>query len=265
MEIKNDTKQNSCVRSRENQLANLYFSPDNYYYEAVSNIAKAGSWSVDFINKRSFLDRQARKILKAPHHYTPTLREGHRFYADEHLQKAESLFIGCSTGRPFTAEIKMKTYTGEVFWARAQGKPIRNSRGEVTGIRGVFQNIDAEKNKEQGLEVTEHAITHNKKWLQDFSNVVVHALRTHISNLQLSLTLFEKNNLDKDQVSLFSNVESIGNQLDISLKHLDVLNTLQNSNQQFETVNIEETYKKVALKIVKSGIQQRSIFFTEFF
>ena len=224
MKFNDGTRTGTTIKIKENHQVNPHLSPENYYYDAISDMVKAGGWSLDFINKKSFLDRQARKILKVPNHYAPSLRDGQRFYAEGHKQKAEALFIGCSNGRPFMTEILMKTYTGEVFWARAQGKPIRNSKDEIVGIRGVFHNIDLEKKKEQPAE-SDPLIVDNGAWLKDLSNILVHALRSQIGNLQLSSALIEKGGMDKDQKALFSNIDSIGHYLDTTLQHLDALQT----------------------------------------
>jgi len=256
-----DTAQGAAVKNR---LSNPYCSQDTYYYEAISDLTKAGSWSVDFINKKSFLDRQARKILKVPNHYIPSLKDGNFFYADEDMAKAEELFLKCSGGSSFTTEIQMKTYADDVFWARAQGQPIRDNKGNVVGIRGVFQNIEVEIQKENSLKASLGFVEDHNKWLQDFANIVAHTLRSHISNLQLSTTLFEDDDLGEDQKLLFSNIRNVGDHLDTSLKHLDTLIALQNVDQTFQDINVEEKYKKVIAKVIRQGIQIRPVFYTEF-
>jgi len=170
----------------------------------------------------------------------------------------------CSGGSSFTTEIQMKTYGNDVFWARAQGQPIRDNKGNVVGIRGVFQNIEVEIQKENSLKASLGFVEDHNKWLQDFANIVAHTLRSHISNLQLSTTLFEDDDLGEDQTLLFSNIRNVGDHLDTSLKHLDTLIALQNVDQTFQDINVEEKYKKVIAKIIRQGIQIRPVFYTEF-
>ena len=129
-----------------------HFSIDDFYYREISELTEAGGWSIDFENKKSFFDNQARKILNVPENYTPTLKKGYRFYAEEHLEKANTLFFECAQGHPFSTQIKMKTYDGDVFWAKAKGIPLKNKKDTIIGIRGVFQNIDKIKTHEVELE-----------------------------------------------------------------------------------------------------------------
>jgi len=129
-----------------------FFEMDDFYYEEISNLTEAGGWSIDFKNKKSFFDKQARRILEVPQDFTPTLKEGYRFYAEEQVELATKLFFDCARGIPFHEEIKMATYTGKTFWAKTHGKPLFNSKNEIIGIRGVFQNIEGEKSKELKLK-----------------------------------------------------------------------------------------------------------------
>lgn len=241
------------------------FAIDNFYYEEISNLTQAGGWSVDFVNKKSYFDKQARRILKVPDTYVPTLNQSYLFYAEEHMQKATNLFFACAQGDSFSEEIKMVTYTKEIFWAKAHGKPVKNEKGEVIGIRGVFQSIDQEKKKELQIEASLDIIEGHNKRLYNFAHIVSHNLRSHVSNLQLTTALFCTKNLDQDQKELFDNFSEIATNLDVTLKHLNEIVTLQtNVNKAKETVNIEEVYKRVIDSIRQISIQNRVIYYTEF-
>ncbi|MFC4633725.1 ATP-binding protein [Dokdonia ponticola] len=241
------------------------FAIDNFYYEEISNLTQAGGWSVDFVNKKSYFDKQARKILKVPDTYIPTLNQSYLFYAEEHMQKATNLFFACAQGDSFSEEIKMVTYTKEVFWAKAYGKPVKNEKGEVIGIRGVFQSINQEKKKELQIEASLDIIEGHNKRLYNFAHIVSHNLRSHVSNLQLTTALFETKNLDQDQKELFNNFSEIATNLDITLKHLNEIVTLQtNVNKAKEIVNVEQVYKRVIDSIRQISLQNRVVYYTEF-
>lgn len=241
------------------------FVIDNFYYEEISNLTKAGGWSVDFVNKKSYFDKQARKILKVPDSYIPTLNQSYLFYAEEHLQKATNLFFACAQGDSFSTEIKMVTYTKEIFWAKAHGKPLKDEKGEIIGIRGVFQSIDNEKKKELQIEASLDIIEGHNKRLYNFAHIVSHNLRSHVSNLQLTTALFETKNLNQDQTELFDNFSKIATNLDVTLKHLNEIVTLQtNVNKEREVINIEVVYKRVTDSIRQISLQNRVVYYTEF-
>lgn len=241
------------------------FKMDDFYYEEISNLTGAGGWSVDFKNQKSFFDKQARRILEVPADFVPSLKEGYRFYAKEHMELATKLFFDCAQGIPFHEEIKMVTYTNKVFWAKAHGKPLLDQNNEIIGVRGVFQNIELEKNKEIKLQQSLNIIEGHNKRLYNFAHIVSHNLRSHVSNLQLSTALFETENLDKDQLDLFANFKEIGQNLDVTLKHLNEIVTIQSAtNKDLNTVRFETTYNTVKSSIKQIILQNRAVIYTEF-
>ncbi len=265
MELKSIRKRVSMPLKRTPIVKENSFAMDDFYYEEISNLTQAGGWSVDFLNKKSYFDNQARRILKVPKTYIPTLKQSYLFYAEEHMQKATNLFFGCAQGEPFSTEIKMVTYTKDVFWAKAHGKPVTDDQGEIIGIRGVFQSIDDEKEKELQLEASLDLIEAHNKRLYNFAHIVSHNLRSHVSNLQLTTALFETKNFDEEQKELFSNFSKIATNLDVTLKHLNEIVTLQtNVNKERETINIENVYKRVTDSIRQISLQNKVVYYTEF-
>ena len=60
---------------------------------------------------------------------------------------------------------------------------------EIVGIQGVFQDINAEKLKELSLEKSLRIIESQNSKLLNFAHIVSHNLRSHASNLHLTLEL----------------------------------------------------------------------------
>lgn len=241
------------------------FKMDDFYYEEISNLTGAGGWSIDFKNKKSYFDKQARRILEVPVDFVPTLKEGDRFYAKEHLDRATQLFYDCAQGIPFHEEIKMVTYTNKVFWAKAHGKPIYDDSNEIIGVRGVFQNIEEEKNKELKLQQSLNIIEGHNKRLYNFAHIVSHNLRSQVSNLQLSTTLFDTEGLDSDNLDLYNNFKEIGQNLDITLKHLNEIVTIQSAtNKELVPVRFATVLNTVKTSIKQLILQSKTVIYTEF-
>lgn len=241
------------------------FKMDDFYYEEISNLTGAGGWSVDFLNKKSFFDKQARRILEVPEDFVPSLKQGYLFYAEEHMDMATKLFFDCAQGIPFDQEIKMVTYTKKVFWAKAHGKPLLDPQGQIIGIRGVFQNIESEKIREIKLQNSLDIIEGHNKRLYNFAHIVSHNLRSHVSNLQLSTALFETDNLDQNQKDLFNNFQEIGKSLDVTLKHLNEIVTIQTAlDKELTTVKFFDVFSLVTSSIKQIILQSRAVIYTEF-
>ena len=253
------------------KLSNLDQSPrdlfalDDFYYKEISSLTEAGGWSVDFVNKRSFFDKEARRILEVPKDFVPTLKTGYQFYAEEHMQMATNLFFECAQGKSFATEIKMVTYTKKIFWAKAHGKPLKNNSGEIIGIRGVFQNINKEKEREITLQASLDIIEGHNERLYNFAHIVSHNLRSHVSNLQLTVALFNADQLDEEQKELFGNFNAIASNLDTTLKHLNEIITIQtNVDRKREKINVEAYFERVKSSVKQLLISSRAIIYTEF-
>lgn len=241
------------------------FSIDKFYYQEISALTEAGGWSVDFKNKTSHFDHQARIILDVPKDYVPTLRSGYTFYAEEHLDRATEFFFGCAEGKPFSTEIKMQTYNGEIFWAIAKGKPLRDESGEIIGIRGVFRKIDEQKKREQQLEQSLKLIEGHNSRLYDFAHIISHNLRSQVSNLQMCSALMDRSTLTEDQIELVNNFEKIGNSLDVTLQHLNKIVSVHNiSNTKLEPVVIKDVYDRVVAGLSQDIRASRAVMYTEF-
>ncbi len=262
LKTKNHT--NVPIRNSKKQLDNTDFLSDCFYYEEVSELTTSGGWGVDFVRKQAFLDKQARKILQVPFHYKASLKDAYRFYLSHEIDKATQLFIKCSNGKSFTTEIQMVTYVGKVFYARAQGKAVRNEKGEVIGIRGVFQNIELEKKDDSKLKESLKLIEGHNKWLYNLAHIVSHNLKAQVSNLQLTSTLIETEKLTEDQEDLMANFKKIGNNLDCTLKHLNIIKTLQHVDKDLKILIIQHVYNDVIAKVRQSKYYNSAIFYTEF-
>ena len=242
----------------------INFLCDSFRYNDISNVTASGCWGVDFIKKESHLDQQARKLLQVPNNYSPSLKEGYRFFDIQDLKKATVLFENCSKGNSFTTEIRMKTYHGKVFSARAQGKAIKNELGEIIGIRGVFQNIEAEKKQELRLQKSIRHTEKQKKWLHQLSHIVSHNLHSQVCNLQLTSKLMDAETLTKDQEELVTNIKRISSNLESTLLYLNTVASLHSAEKRSKFIVIKELYDDVIEKIKKSDFYKRALFYTEF-
>lgn len=257
-------KKNATVEKNAASTSD-YFSMDNFYYRQISELTGAGGWSVDFKNKKSFFDEQARNILNVPKDYKPTLNTGFNFYAEEHMDKATVLFFDCAQGKSFSTHVKMRTYDGEIFWAKASGRPLRDNDGEIIGIRGVFQNIHEEKLREEQLEQSYRLIQGHNSRLYDFAHIISHNLRSQVGNLQMSAALFDTSNLSADQNELLQNFTKIGKSLDITLKHLNKIVSVHSvASKTRDSVVIDEVYKRVVAGLSQTIRENKVVMYTDF-
>ncbi|MGY5850663.1 PAS domain-containing protein [Salegentibacter sp. F14] len=200
-----------------------YTIEENYfYYHETAEMTSTGGWYVDTLHKNIYWDNVTKKIVNCPLDYQPAYEERLKFYAPEHHQRVISSFEKCEKyGIPFKIELKMLSLHHKEFWVRATGKPVYNEEQEIVGIRGVYQDIDENKNSELNLQNSLDIIATQNSRLFNFAHVVSHHLRSHSSNLSLIVELLKEAKTDADKLELLPNVVDIADNLDVAISQLN--------------------------------------------
>lgn len=135
--------------------------------ELASRLAHVGAWSVDLASGRVTWSDEVYAIHEMVPGTEITPEQGIEFFAPEFRQEATEAFQACARdGIPFEQERLLITGEGNVKWVRGIGRPVRDKTGQITGVQGAFQDIDAQKRSElevrrlaQRLEATLESIT----------------------------------------------------------------------------------------------------------
>lgn len=222
---------------------------NDIYYE-VANMAGAGGWSINFKAKTIFIDANARRILKIPSDFSPTLRSSLAFFKPEFRKEIIKVIFEGSTGLDYNGTVKMLTYDKKQFWAKNIAKPIFNNDNEVIGIRGVFQNITDIKRKELELKGSLNALEAQNTGLINFANTISHNLRSHASNLQLTLELLNTTESEEDEIELKQGLGVISENINSTINHLNEVATIQaRSKEPWEKVSFRDTLLTVQRSI----------------
>ncbi len=222
-----------------------------FYYRETAEMTSTGGWYIDTLHKAIYWDDVTKKILDCPGDYQVNYDERLRFYSTDHQEKALSIFNKCENyGIPFKTEIKMVTLYGREFWVRATGKPVYNEEQEIIGIRGVFQNIDENKNNELNLQNSLDIIAAQNSRLFNFAHIVSHNLRSHSSNLSLVVQLLSETQPLKDKMELLDNISDISENLDVAISKLNGMI----SHQDVLTKERKTTSFSSALDVVMAAV-----------
>jgi signal transduction histidine kinase len=238
---------------------------DNFYYKEVAKLTGAGGWSVNFRDKIRFIDPQGQKILNTPEDFKPTSETALDFYALDERKRAQRIFLECSKGVPFSTTMKMLTYDKKEFWARAAGEPLLDENDEIIGIHGVFQDINKEKLKEISLEKSLEVIATQNSRLFNFAHIVSHNLRSHSSNLQLTIELLNSINSEKEEKDLKESLVNISDSLNDTISHLNEIVTVHSkAKDEKREVVFDEVLENVKNSISRSMQDTDAEIFSDF-
>ncbi|MEH6657877.1 PAS domain-containing sensor histidine kinase [Leeuwenhoekiella marinoflava] len=239
---------------------------ESFYYEQVAAMVGAGGWHIDFINKKSYFDKQMKTILKTPEHYKPSLKHALHFFDMDYHDTVIKSFTDLSSGKPvFDEVIKMVTYTNQTFWAHAISKPVLDKNNKIIGLKGVIVNVDQEKERELMLEKAIETVEANNSRLFTFANYVSHNIKSHVNNLELTSELVDSNKLPQDQKELFNNFKQIAASLNGTVARLNEVVSIQNkASEPLKTIHLEDAFERVRTKLQPLTEQEEAYLYSDF-
>ena len=239
--------------------------PDNFYYQEISKLTGSGGWSVNLIDKTSFLDPEGQRILEVPPNFHLSLKKSLEFYPEDYKEKAAAFYTECLDGHYSSATLQMQTYNKRKFWVRAVGRPITNEYNEVIGIQGVFQDINDAKQKELELRKSLKIIESQNTKLNNFANIITHSLRSHASNLEMTLELLKDATDSTERIELNQGLVQISENLSTTISHLAELGSIQsNVKEPRKKVEFEKMLDQVKNTLRRTLIETRTEIFTDF-
>ena len=240
-------------------------TPNNYYYKEIAKLTGSGGWSVDFINKKTYLDSEARRILEIPDTHHISLKNTLDFYAEDQKEVAANFYSECAQGISFSTSIKMRKYNGKEIWAQVLGEPVYSDQREVIGIRGVLQDITSQKQKEIELHRSLRLIESQNTKLNNFANIVTHSMHLHAGNLEMTLELMKGANSFEEKEELCNGLYEISESISTTISHLKELSEIQTTAKRpRKMVDINNVLEKVKNRLSKSLGRTRAEIFSDF-
>lgn len=239
---------------------------DDFYYKEIALLTGAGGYCVNFIEKTASIDPQGRRILKiSGSDFSPSLSDLLLFYAPEERERTIATFQACAKGQPFKTQVKMITNSGEEFWANAIGKPMYDAAENIIGVQGVFQDITQEKYKELKLQESIKTISMQNSSLFNYANLVSHNLKSHASNISMSLELLGDTKDTTEAKELFNVLQDISKELCNTVHNLcEIVSIKETVKIAKKDVDFEDTFdivkQRIGEKLSKHNVQLYSDF-----
>ncbi len=137
----------------------------NDLFRRAQKLANIGAWEYEVSSGEVFWTRQVLEIHGLPQDYEPTAEEAIAFYHPEDRPVIQGMVErAIKEEMPFDRELRLG---GEALpvgheqkegrWVRARGTP-QIEEGEVTSVRGTFQDITERKAREHVLEREQEAL-----------------------------------------------------------------------------------------------------------
>jgi PAS domain S-box-containing protein len=194
-------------------------------------LIKAGSWEINFGNDTLIWSPAMFEIHETEEDFRPLIRNLFQF-----LQERDRIYFKAllkeayHNGKAYDATFESVTAKGNLKWIRTIGKPVINTDGSITTIRGITQDIHAQKLKDEQIKNSIDVITARNESLSNFAHIVSHNLRSHAGNMESILKLLDANTDPVHQKELLSYLTKISANLNQTIEHLTETVQVQNSS-----------------------------------
>jgi PAS domain S-box-containing protein len=124
-------------------------------YQMAARIGRFGGWSVDLSTRRVHWTGEVARLHGLEPGYTPDLDEAIEFYAPEERAEVQEAVRQCiEDGTGYDCEWQLRLPEGRRRWVRAIGEPVHDAGGNIIGLHGALQDIDARKRAEQEAQIS---------------------------------------------------------------------------------------------------------------
>lgn len=220
-----------------------------YLLAEAGKMARVGVWELYTNPPQLTWSKEVCHIHEVPENFTPDLNTAINFYSPTAIPIIQqAVNDALSQGTPFDLELKIITATQKEIWVRAIGKAIyAENTTDIVGVRGVFQDINEQKEKQVAINESTKIITSQNKRLVNFAHIVSHNLRAHAANLSLSLELQADETDPIQKTKLQENIQKISASLNETIAQLKDLVVAQTETHEIK--------KRVALDKVMKHVE----------
>ncbi len=159
--------------------------------------------------------------------------------------------------REYTINKRIIHKNGEVVWVKLTVSTLRENGLGPNEHVALIENITEKRLSELNLNSSYQTVMDQNKRLLNFSFIVSHNLRSHSSNIQAILSLYDLAECDKEKESYIQLLSKVGVALDHTLIELNEVVSIQaNSDLLVKELSIAD-YLKMTLDLLKVQIQKK--------
>ena len=107
----------------------------------IQQHANIGGWELDLKTMMTTWTDQTYQIHRLPPNTSVNKVSAIDFYAPEDRPRIKNCVERCAEGIPYKEQFKFLDAEGNLRWIETTGEPVINAKGEITHLRGTFQDI----------------------------------------------------------------------------------------------------------------------------
>ena len=217
-----------------------------FLFSEAGRMTGVGGWYVNFENDTLYWSDQVKKIHGVPDDYVPNLEIGINFYhPDDRAMVSNSITQAVVSKAGFEFEARLVRVDGKTVWVHSIGTVVRNANDDVIGIRGVFQDIQAFKDREHKLEQSSTLLKSQNLRLLNFTHIVSHNLRAHSSNFEMIMDVMNSETVSGEIAEQRDMLTAVSQSLSETIQDLNTIVDIQsNESLVVEPLNLKPVIER---------------------
>jgi PAS domain S-box-containing protein len=196
----------------------------------AQRIARVGSWDIELNNGNPFTQPaiwtdETYRILGYDENTQPSLQAFvDRLHPEDKDYVLNALTTGIANNNTTPIEYRIVQPNGNIRWLKTEGEIFYNATGQATRIVGSHKDITERKLLELEREKVVDDLTLRNKELEQFTYIVSHNLRSHVSNIiGMAAELTEPTTQPDIQQLFLSEIKNSAQKLDNVIKDLSFI------------------------------------------
>jgi len=204
-------------------------------------IAKIGSWEYNITTAKLTGSHELYRIYEIEEMSPDILAEVFRkkYHPEDFINLMREMENAAEKDIGFNYEHRIINNDKSIKYLAGICETIKDEYGKVTGVKGAVQDVTDRKRAEIELNNSFNIVTEQNNRLLNFSYIVSHNLRSHVSNIQSLLSLLETTKSKKEKEIFIQHMKTVSGLLDETMFHLqEVVSIQNNTNLLIERLNL---------------------------
>ena len=238
----------------------------------AQSIAKIGSWEYNITTAKLIGSPELYRIYEVKEMSLDILAEEFRkkYHPEDYINLMNEIKNAAEKDVGFNYEHRIINNDKSIKYLAGICETIKDEYGKVTGVKGTVQDVTDRKRAEIELSNSFNLVTEQNNRLLNFSYIVSHNLRSHVSNIQSLLSLLETTKSKKEKEIFIQHMKTVSGLLDETMFHLqEVVSIQNNTNLLIERLNLcnyinqtidvlsQEIFAKNA--IIKNNVAKKTV------
>ena len=252
--LQQPAKLQALVQSQEGELMRSEIKFRTIFNQAAIGMARIDSVTGNFLETNT--------CFQQLFGYTPeevmeldVVKVTHPDDLQEDLDKMEQLRVG--EIREFSMQKRIKRKTGEMVWVNLTVSPLWKEGEAPTNHIALYEDIQEKRMAETRLKDSYETVMEQNKRLLNFSYIVSHNLRSHSSNIESILNLYEESDDPEERIKYIGMLDKVSAALNLTLYDLNEVVSIQ-SNLDLTVQHLKpKEYLESTLGLLKVEIEEK--------